>query len=61
MCAWILPSTAPRPNRLAIAHPFTDRELARIVRDCYHYAINHRGIRRVLDWHRLSPEALQSR
>jgi hypothetical protein len=47
--------------QLAIAHPFTDRELARIVRDCYHYAIDHRGIRRVLEWHRLSPDALQSR
>jgi transposase InsO family protein len=47
--------------RLAIAHPFTDRELARIVRDGYHHAIDHRGIRRVLDWHRLSPEALHRR
>jgi hypothetical protein len=47
--------------QLAIAHPFTDRELARIVRDCYHYAIDHRGIRRVLEWHQLSPDALQSR
>lgn len=47
--------------QLAIAHPFTDRELARIVRDYYRYTIDHRGIRRVLDWHQLSPEALQSR
>jgi transposase InsO family protein len=47
--------------QLAIAHPFTDRELARIVRACYHHAIDHRGIRRVLDWHQLSPDALQSR
>jgi transposase InsO family protein len=47
--------------QLAIAHPFTDRELARIVRDCYRYAIDHRGIRRVLEWHQLSPEALQRR
>jgi hypothetical protein len=46
---------------LAIAHPFTDRELARIVRDCYRYAIDHRGVRRVLEWHQLSPEVLQSR
>jgi hypothetical protein len=45
---------------LAIAHPFTERELARIVRDCYRYAIDHRGIRRVLEWHQLSPEVLQS-
>jgi hypothetical protein len=47
--------------QLAIAHPFTDRELARIVRDCYRYAIDHRGVRRVLEWHQLSPEVLQSR
>jgi hypothetical protein len=47
--------------QLAIAHPFTDRDLARIVRDCYHYALDHRAIRRVLAWHQLSPEALQSR
>jgi transposase len=47
--------------QLAIAHPFTDRELARMVRDCYRYAIDHRGIRRVLDWHQLSPDVLQSR
>jgi len=47
--------------QLAIAHPFTDRELARIVRDYYRYPLDHRGIRRVLDWHQLSPEALQSR
>jgi leucine-zipper of insertion element IS481 len=47
--------------QLAIAHPFTDRELARIVRDGYRYAIDHRGIRRVLEWHQLSPEALQNR
>jgi transposase len=47
--------------RLAIAHPFTDRELARMVRDCYRYPIDHRGIRRVLEWHQLSPDALQSR
>jgi transposase len=46
--------------QLAIAHPFTDRELARIVRDCYRYIIDHCGIRRVLDWHQLSPEALKS-
>jgi hypothetical protein len=47
--------------QLAIAHPFTDRELARIVRDCYRYAIDHRGIRRVLEWHQPSPEVLQRR
>jgi transposase InsO family protein len=47
--------------QLAIAHPFTDRELARMVRDGYRYTIDHRGIRRVLEWHRLSPEVLQRR
>jgi Homeodomain-like domain/leucine-zipper of insertion element IS481 len=47
--------------QLAIAHPFPDRELARIVRDCYRYAIDHRGIRRVLEWHQLSPAVLQRR
>jgi hypothetical protein len=47
--------------QLAIAHPFTDRELARIVRDCYRYAIDHRGIRRVLEWHHLSPDILKHR
>jgi hypothetical protein len=30
--------------RLAMAHPFTARELARMVRDGYHYAVDHRGI-----------------
>jgi transposase InsO family protein len=45
--------------RLAIAHPFTARELARIVRDGYRQAVDHRGIQRVLAQHHLSPEALQ--
>jgi len=45
--------------RLAIAHPFTARELARIVRDGYGYPVDHRGIQRVLDQHHLSPEVLQ--
>jgi transposase InsO family protein len=45
--------------RLAIAHPFTARELARIVRDGYHAPVDHRGIQRVLAQHHLSPEALQ--
>ena len=45
--------------RLAIAHPFTARELARIVRDGYRHAVDHRGIQRVLAQHHLSPEALQ--
>jgi leucine-zipper of insertion element IS481 len=45
--------------RLAMAHPFTARELARIVRDGYHYPVDHRGIQRVLADHYLSPETLQ--
>jgi hypothetical protein len=45
--------------RLAMAHPFTARELARIVRECYHQPIDYRGIQRVLAQHRLSPAALQ--
>jgi transposase InsO family protein len=45
--------------RLALAHPFTARELARIVRTCYTITIDHRGIRRVLDLHQLSPEVLR--
>jgi hypothetical protein len=45
--------------RLAMAHPFTARELARTVRDGYHYAVDHRGIQRVLARHQLSPQALQ--
>jgi hypothetical protein len=47
--------------QLAIAHPFTDRELARIVREAYHLSVDHRGIRRVLEWHHLSPEVLKHR
>jgi transposase len=45
--------------RLALAHPFTARELARIVQTCYTITIDHRGIRRVLDLHQLSPEVLR--
>lgn len=45
--------------RLALAHPFTTRELARIVQTCHAIAVDHRGIRRVLDLHHLSPDALQ--
>ncbi len=45
--------------RLTLAHPFTARELARIIRDGYHYPVDHRGIQRVLTRHHLSPEALQ--
>ena len=45
--------------RLALAHPFTARELARIVQTCYELPIDHRGIRRVLDLHQLSPAVLR--
>jgi transposase len=45
--------------RLAIAHPFTLRELAQIVRDCYHVPVDYRGIDRVLASHHLSHEVLQ--
>lgn len=45
--------------RLALAHPFTARELARIVQTCYAIGIDHRGIRRVLELHQLSPEVLR--
>jgi hypothetical protein len=47
----------PHIVRLAMAHPFTARELARIVRECYPQAIDERGIQRVLAQHRLSPAA----
>jgi transposase InsO family protein len=42
-----------------MAHPFTARELARIVQECYHEPIEYRGIQRVLARHQLSPAALQ--
>src|SRR5262249_2302369 len=45
--------------RLALAHPFTARELARIVQTCYAIVMDHRGIRRVLALHQLSPEVLR--
>jgi len=45
--------------RLAFAHPFTARELARIIQTCYEVTIDHRGIRRVLELHQLSPAVLR--
>jgi hypothetical protein len=42
-----------------MAHPFTARELARIVQECYHQPIDYRGIQRGPARHRLSPAALQ--
>jgi hypothetical protein len=38
-------------KRLAIAHPFTYRELARIVQIGYDYPIDHQGIQCVLEFH----------
>ncbi len=56
----VLPRAIPQHLvRLAIAHPFTARELARIVRECYHEPIDYRGIQRVLAQHHLSPDVLQ--
>jgi hypothetical protein len=45
--------------RLALAHPFTAHELARIVQTCYALTIGHRGIQRVLRVHRLTPDTLR--
>src|SRR5918912_2792862 len=45
--------------RLALAHPFTARELARLVQTCDDIAIDHRGIKRVLELHQLSPPGLR--
>ena len=44
--------------RLAIAHPFSYRELAWIVQDGYGYPIDYRGIQHVLERHQLSPDIL---
>jgi hypothetical protein len=52
-------SIQQRIVRPALAHPFTARKLARIVRECYHQPIDYRGIQRVLAQHRLSPAVLQ--
>ena len=45
--------------RLALTHPFTCRELARIVEVSYGHAMNHHGIQRLLDVHHLSPKILE--
>ena len=45
--------------RLAMAHPFTYRELARIVEVGYGHAVDHHGIRRLLDVHHLTPKMLK--
>ncbi|MBM3302416.1 MAG: helix-turn-helix domain containing protein, partial [Deltaproteobacteria bacterium] len=44
--------------RLAMAHPFTYRELARIVQEGYGHRVDHRGIEQVLERHQLSPDVL---
>jgi transposase InsO family protein len=44
---------------LALAHPFTAHELARIVQTCHTITIDHRGIQRVLDVHQLTPDVLR--
>jgi hypothetical protein len=44
---------------LALAHPFTAHELARIVQTCDALTIGHRGIQRVLRVHQLTPDILQ--
>ena len=45
--------------RLAMAHPFTLRELAHIIRDCYDVPVAYRGIQRVLAYHHLCRDTLQ--
>ena len=45
--------------RLALAHPFTARELAWMVRACAHEPIDDRGIQQILARHQLAPAALQ--
>lgn len=57
--ARVPPDIQPQVVRLALAHPFTARELARIVQTCHAMAIDHRGIQRVLDVHRLTPDVLR--
>jgi len=52
-------SIQPQIIRLAIAHPFTMRELAQIIRDGYDVPIDYRGIQRVLAYHHLARDAIQ--
>jgi len=59
-----VPDLRPRPLpphlvRLAVAPPFTAREVAPIVRDGYRYPVEHRGIQRVGAQQHLSPGVLQ--
>jgi hypothetical protein len=46
----------PQVVRLALAHPCTAHELARIVQTCHAITIEHRGIQRGLDVHQLRPD-----
>jgi hypothetical protein len=49
----------PQVVRLALAHPCTTRELARIVQTCHAIAMDHRGLQRVLDVPQLTPDVLR--
>jgi hypothetical protein len=49
----------PQVVRLALAHPCTTRELARIVQTCHAIAMDHRGLQRVLDVQQLTPDVLR--
>jgi hypothetical protein len=42
-----------------MAHPFTARALARMVRECYHQPVDYRGIQWLLAQPRFSAIALQ--
>ena len=57
--ARVPPEIQPQVVRLALAHPFTAHELARIVQTCHGIAIGHRGIQRVLGVHQLTPDVLR--
>ena len=54
---WFPPVAIPPQTSWVLL--FTARELARIVQACYVLSIDHRGIRRVLELHQLSPEVLR--
>jgi hypothetical protein len=57
--ARVPPDIQQQVVRLALAHPVTTRELARIVQTCHAIAIDHQGIQRVLDVHQLTPPVLR--
>jgi hypothetical protein len=60
-CRRAKPFTARTCNNCGpqLAHPFSARELAWIIQTCYALAIDHRGIRRILTLHHLSPDVLR--